>query len=99
MKFILPCWDVLLVTQEPLEFKNQCLKMVTPNKAISIGIYSIEGLDVGFMRVGGSIYIYIYITGTGRPRCGYRYGDRDMDRDIDIDTDTGKDVDIATGAR
>ena len=31
-----------------------------PKMAIFIGIYSIEELDVGFMR-GGSIYIYIHI--------------------------------------
>ena len=31
MKFILSCWDVLLATQEPLKFKNLCLKMVTTN--------------------------------------------------------------------
>ena len=31
-----------------------------PKLAISFGIYSIEGPDVGFMR-GGSMYTYIYI--------------------------------------
>ena len=58
MKYILSCWDVLLVTQEPLKFKNSMSQ--DPKIAISVGIYSIEGPGVGFMR-GGVAYIYIDI--------------------------------------
>ena len=33
-----------------------------PKMAIFIGIYSIEGLDVGFMRGVAYIYIYVYVS-------------------------------------
>ena len=59
VKFLLSCRDVLLATQEPQKFKNLS-QHDGPKMAISIGTYSIEGPDVGFMR-GGSMYIFMAI--------------------------------------
>ena len=50
VKFILSCWDVLLVTQEPLKFKKSMSQNGDQKMPISIGIYSSEGPDLGFMR-------------------------------------------------
>ena len=52
VKFIPSCRDVLLVTQEPLKFQKSMSQNDDPQMAISIGIYSIEGPDVGFRRGG-----------------------------------------------
>ena len=55
MKFILSCWDVLLVTQEQKSMSQNG----DPTMATFMGIYSIDGPDVGF--IGGVAYIYICI--------------------------------------
>ena len=63
MKIILSCWAVLLVTQEPRKVQKSMSQNDDQKIAVSIGIYSIEGLDVGFWGggVANNIYIYIYI--------------------------------------
>ena len=38
LKFILSCWDMLVVTQEPLKFKKSMSQNDDPKMAISIGI-------------------------------------------------------------
>ena len=58
MKIILSCWDVLLVPQEPQKIQKSMSQNGDPKIATSIGIYSTEGLDVGF---GGVAYIYIHM--------------------------------------
>ena len=67
MKFILSCWDVLLIAQEPLKPKKSMSHNGDPKLAISIGIYSIEGPDVGFRGYRAHIYIY-----REREICRYR---------------------------
>ena len=57
MKFILSCWDVLPVTRTSTIQKSMS-QNGDPKIAISMGKYSIEGPDVGFM--GGSAYIHTH---------------------------------------
>ena len=61
MKISLSCWDVLLVTQEPQKVLKSMSQNGDPKMAVSIAIYSIEGLDVGFWGGSISIYVCVYI--------------------------------------
>ena len=67
MKFILSCWDVLLVTQEPLTFNNPCLKMVTQKRH-----WYLEYRRARRGVLGGEV-VYIYMCMYCKRVCVYIY--------------------------